>query len=307
MDSYTTTGDEDGIEQRRFPSTMAATPTVSHMQEFNPETETVTAYLERFQMFVLANSIADDRLVPTLLTVVGFTHYTLIRGLVSPELPKDKSFDELVDILKKHYDPEPIIIAKRFHFYERRLKPTESITNYLATLRRLASQCVFGTFLSDALQDKLVCGMHSENTQKVLLTKAKLILEKAVEISQGMEAATQQSKELNKGSHRSSSVLTVQTPGKTCCRCGRGNHSKHECKFRNATCHKWGKVGHIAPVCRSKTSGKSPKAPTRRTKLIGQIVTLPQTARLTKPQMRNHSHSLLYLIMHLLPTRSNWR
>ena len=62
----------------------------------------LTAYLERFQMFVSANTIADDKLVPTLLTVVGSTHYTLIRGLVSPELPKDKSFDELVDILKKH-------------------------------------------------------------------------------------------------------------------------------------------------------------------------------------------------------------
>ncbi len=247
---------------------MAATPTIGHMQEFNPETETVTAYLERFQMFVSANSIADDKLVPTLLTVVGSTHYTLIRGLVSPELPKDKSFDELVDVLKKHYDPEPIIIAERFHFYERRQKPTESIANYLATLRRLASRCEFGAFLSDALRDKLVCGMHSENTQKVLLTKAKLILEKAVEISQCMEATAQQSKELNKGSHRSSPVLTVQTPGKTCGRCGRGNHSKHECKFRNATCHKCGKVGHIVPVCRSKTSGKSPKASTRRAKWL---------------------------------------
>ena len=167
--SYTTTGDKDGIEQRQFPSTMAATPTIGHMQEFNPETETVTAYIERFQMFVSANSIADDKLVPTLLTVVGSTHYTLIRGLISPELPKDKSFDELVDVLKKHYDPEPIIIAERFHFYERRQKPTESIANYLATLRRLASRCEFGAFLSDALGDKLVCGIHSENTVTFLI------------------------------------------------------------------------------------------------------------------------------------------
>ena len=81
-------------------------------------------------MFVSANSIADDKLVPTLLTVVGSTHYNLILGLVSPELPKDKSFDDLVGILKKHYDPEPIIIAERVHSYERRQKPTESIANY---------------------------------------------------------------------------------------------------------------------------------------------------------------------------------
>ena len=41
--------------------------------------------------------------------------------------------------------------------------------------------------------------MQSDNIQKVLLTKANLTLDKAVEISQGMEAAAKQAKEL-KGS-----------------------------------------------------------------------------------------------------------
>ena len=102
-----------------YPAIMAANRTVGQMQEFNPDSETVTAYLERFQMFVAANGIEDAKLVPTLLTVVGSKHYSLIRGLVSPlaALPKDKSHEDLVTLLKKHYDPEPIVIAERFHFY----------------------------------------------------------------------------------------------------------------------------------------------------------------------------------------------
>ena len=272
---------------------MAANRTIGQMQEFNPENETVTAYLERFQLFVSANGIEEGKLVPTLLTVVGSTHYSLIRGLVSPELAKDKSFEDLVDILKKHYDPEPIIIAERFHFYERSQKPGESIANYLASLRRLASRCDFGAFLSDALRDRLVCGMSNENIQKVLLTKAKLTLEKAVEISQGMEAAALQSKEL-RGSHRATSqVLSIQTPRKPCGRCGRGNHSEQECHFRNATCRKYGKVGHIAPVCRSKARGKHLGGSLG--KLSGwplHRVKPPLTAHLTTPQMKNHSPCL---------------
>ena len=104
--------------------------------------------------------------------------------------------------------------------------------------------------------------MQSENTQKVLLTKANLTLDKALEISQGMEAATLKSKEL-KGSHRSSSVMAVDAHAsvKPCGRYGRGNHDKAACKFRNAICHKCGKVGHIAPVCRSKATGKPPRGP----------------------------------------------
>ena len=126
------------------------------MQEFHPDKETVAAYLERF---VSSNTIETNKVVPTLLTVIGSTHYTLIRGLVSPELPKDKSYDDLVDLLKKHYDPEPIVIAERFHFYCRGHKTGESIAEYLATLRHLASRCKFGTFLTEALRDKLVCGI----------------------------------------------------------------------------------------------------------------------------------------------------
>ena len=100
----------------------------------------------------------------------------------------DKSFEDLSDLLTKHYDPAPIVIAERFYFYRCNQKSGESIADYLACLQRKASRCKFGNFLSEALRDRLVCGMASENTQKVLLTKANLTLEQAVEISQGMEA-----------------------------------------------------------------------------------------------------------------------
>ena len=167
-------------------------------------------------------------------------------------------------ILKKHYDPEPIIIAERFHFYQRSQSAGESIGDHLTNLRQLASRCKFGDFLGETLRDRLICVMQSENTQKMLLTKANLTLDKALEISQGMEAAALKSKEL-KGSHYSSSVLAVDAPAKPCGRCGCGNHDKSACKFRNATCHKCGRAVHIAPVCRSKAAGKPPRGPTMKT------------------------------------------
>ena len=110
---------------------MAATQTIGHMQEFQPDKETVTAYLEQFRMFVSANAIETEKVVPTLLTVIGSTHYTLLHGLVTPDLPKDKSYNQLVALLTKHYDPEPIVIAERFHFYQRYQKSGESIADYM--------------------------------------------------------------------------------------------------------------------------------------------------------------------------------
>ena len=65
-----------------------APQTVGRMQEFNPDSdnETVTAYLELFQLFVDANTIAEDKLIPTLLTVpMGswshFSRNTMIQNL----------------------------------------------------------------------------------------------------------------------------------------------------------------------------------------------------------------------------------
>ena len=85
------------------------------MQEFNPD-DSIAAYLEWFKLFVQVNGIDERKQAPMLLLVLGMKHYSLIRDLVSPGKPEDKSLDELTALLTKHYDPEPIVIAEQFHF-----------------------------------------------------------------------------------------------------------------------------------------------------------------------------------------------
>ena len=53
-------------------SVMAAV-TTGRMQEFNPDVRSVS---DRFQLFVAVNRIANNKLVPTLLIVVGLRHYS---------------------------------------------------------------------------------------------------------------------------------------------------------------------------------------------------------------------------------------
>ena len=230
---------------------------IGRMKEFNPDQETVTAYLERFKLYVEVNDIEDAKKVPILLTVMGAKHYSLIQGLVAPALPREKTLAELETLLKKHYDPEPIVIAQRFHFYQGSQKPGESIADYQASLRKLASHCKFGAFLAEALRDRLVCGLLSDAIQKALLSKADLTLETAIEVAQGMEAAAKKAKDM-RGTSRTNPVMSVEADRK-CFRCGRGNHRESECRYRTAKCHKCGKVGHIAPVCKAKKERPPPK------------------------------------------------
>ena len=142
---------------------------------------------------VCTSSSSQTTLGPTRKSpFIGAKTYTLLRSLA---LPQDKSFDELQQHLKHHFEPEPLVIAERFRFHRRDQVADESIAKYLAELKRLTTHCKFGVFLDEALRDRMVRGLRSEMiTQKRLLDEPKLTLEKALEVAQGIEAAVRHSR-----------------------------------------------------------------------------------------------------------------
>ena len=66
----------------------------------------------------------------------------------------------------------------------------ESAADYLAHLRQLASTCQFGSFLDEALCDRLVCGVRDPGMQRRLLAEANLSLK--------MEAAAKNAEEMQR-------------------------------------------------------------------------------------------------------------
>ena len=87
-----------------------------------------------------ANGIAEDK-ESVLLTVIRPENYLLIRGLVLPVKPKDKTFAQLEEVLKGHFEPKALVIAERFRFYQRSQAPEETVDNFVASLRKLATNC----------------------------------------------------------------------------------------------------------------------------------------------------------------------
>ena len=88
-----------------------------------------------------------------------------------------------------------------------------------------------------------------------------------MELSQGMESAAKNVKELtsqpadsSNGSESSIHKVTASLPqGRCCYRCGKPGHYATTCKFRDAKCHKCGKVGHLQKVCQSKIKKQQPE------------------------------------------------
>ena len=247
------------------------------------------AYLERLEMYLVANDVAavgiagadevvqlaaEKKKVATLLTLVGPETYLLLKSLVSPQRPVDLSFDEITARLKSHLTPRRLIVAERFKFHQRTQKDGEAIATFAAELRRLASTCNFGEFLSEALRDQLVCGIRSSSTQRKLLSEERSF-EQAMQMALADEVADSEAKQIAPKHDSTSNTVpvdvvhkyqsrvekkfpehqrndnAVNATRKRCYRCN-GNHTQQQCRFKDATCHFCQKRGHIAEACRKK-------------------------------------------------------
>ena len=73
--------------------------------------------MERVQLFLEANEIKREKYIAVLLNSIGIRTHTILQDVLTPEAQRDKSFDELVDALKRHFKPKPLVIAERFKFH----------------------------------------------------------------------------------------------------------------------------------------------------------------------------------------------
>ena len=125
----------------------------------------------------------------------------------------EKSYEEIVQILKDHYQPKPTVIVERFNFHSRYRKQEETVANFVAELRKLAGHGQFGDSLSDMLRDRLVCGINDKRIQRRLLAEPDLTFKRAFELAQGLEIADQNLLDLERP-QRSEVVNVMKTRGK---------------------------------------------------------------------------------------------
>ncbi|XP_041452504.1 uncharacterized protein K02A2.6-like [Lytechinus variegatus] len=254
------------------------------IEEFQPEAGDFQTYIERFEQFLKANDVPEEKYVAVFLSVIGAKSYALLKSLLSPEQPSQKTYSTLVSTLTAHLSPKPLVIAERFKFHQRNQLPHESISDYSAELRRLSNTCEFGSFLLEALRDKFVCGLQNRVIQKKLLSEADLKFDKALSYALAMELADKNTREMKgeavgesevkkvgassiryssraKKQQKGDTVLTLKKQSAhtskekgVCYRCGKGQHNPSVCKYKSYKCNNCGKIGHLAAVCKSKST-----------------------------------------------------
>ena len=244
------------------------TATLGRVEEFDGSKEEWQQYVERLGHFFIANGIdSAEKKRAVFLSVIGPSTYKVLHNLVSPVKPGEKTFDELVEALSKHYNPAPSEIVQRCKFHSRLRKPGESVAVFVSELRSLSEYCKFGESLEIMIRDRLVCGICDDAIQKRLLSETDLTYTKAVSLALGIEAATHNVQELKSrrdfdaSASRSQEVhqYTAASGAKIVChRCGTPGHIAPKCRVdKEIVCRQCGEKGHIQKACRKQQ--KEPK------------------------------------------------
>ena len=107
--------------------------TLGTMESVSPGTEDWQAYSERFEQYMIANEIEDEKkIVAMFLTTIGSKTYNVLRDLLAPAELSEVKFQELVKTLKDHYEPKAIMIAEQFHFHKCKQHEGKGVAAYSA-------------------------------------------------------------------------------------------------------------------------------------------------------------------------------
>lgn len=162
---------------------------VGKISEFNIRSDNWRLYVERLEQYFIVNNIKEELKVPTLITVIGADCYELLVDLCTPDKPSSKSFVDLTKVLEKHLQPKPSILAERYKFRHRKQNCDETVSDYVAVLKKMSKTCEFKTWLEESLRDQFVCGIRCETIRQRLFTEDDLDFARAYYLAVSMETA----------------------------------------------------------------------------------------------------------------------
>jgi hypothetical protein len=218
--------------------------------------------------------------VNRILHALGTVH-KLLSDMLRPMKLMDvtTTVKQLTAKLAEHFQVKLIATAERNKFHRRDQQENESVADFVAALRSMASTCNF-TDVDQSMGDRLVAGCRSLAMSKRLMEADKKFAE-MVEIAKSMEASEAEiqqrtnrthqpqetinafvhkakkqhmAQEAKQNSYNSYNKGSFSQPKKVMCyRCGK-NHLRKDCKVNpEVRCNHCSKIGHLSVACMKKS------------------------------------------------------
>ncbi len=158
-----------------------------------------TIYLERLNNHFTAVSVTDEKIkIAVLLSSVGQATYKLLRDVCFPKTPASLKFAELCDILSKQFGKRVNIWVERRKFYDIEQYEHENAAEFLARLKKSASNCDFNDNLEHVVRDKFITGLYNPSMfERLSEEKCEVTLQSVLEIAQKREIVKEKQTDVN--------------------------------------------------------------------------------------------------------------
>ncbi|XP_075156411.1 uncharacterized protein LOC142229725 [Haematobia irritans] len=261
----------------------AVAPPVS-IPPFKPsDTASLLDYFTRCEWSLGLSKIAEADYKRYVLVHMGTELNEALKILISPKTSDDLTYDEVKKTLVDHFDGRKNQYAESIKFRQVTQEAGQSLSNFELRLRQAAAFCNYGTFLDRMLTEQLLFGLSAREICDEIRAKEPSNFNEAYEIAQRLEASHRTVMEMRnatttfsvsegegntnrvgyesfkyKGTKpRVAQERNVKSEEKfnrpQCYGCG-AQHNRDKCKFRNAICFPCKRTGHIARVCKTRTS-----------------------------------------------------
>ncbi|XP_045471838.1 uncharacterized protein LOC123678727 [Harmonia axyridis] len=165
---------------------------IGHLREFNVSVSDWTIYKVQLTNYFAANNITDPAIKRAIfLNCCSESSFQLLNSLCIPDTPQDKDFDNLLKYFDTYFAPAKLVFPERQKFYNCSKAKEESVQEWAARVRQLASRCNFKTAeLSTILRDKFIMGFEKGPIMDRLFEEdeTKLTFEMAIEVACRKEA-----------------------------------------------------------------------------------------------------------------------
>ncbi|XP_070526962.1 uncharacterized protein [Cardiocondyla obscurior] len=173
--------------------------------DFDIDKDDWKRFIDRIEQYFIANDIIEAaKKRSILLSKVNAATHDVIDKICKPNKPREKTYEELIKIVKDYLKPPASYLIHRNTFRQRIQRSDETISQYVAALKELAKDCKFRDGdIDDQVLDQLRTGLKSKIIKAELLKIETIKLDIALKKALGSEAAEKGAEKLQQGNKSS--------------------------------------------------------------------------------------------------------
>lgn len=169
---------------------MASQGIIGQLQPFNIGETDWNTYEEILEQFFVVNNVENEKKPAFLISSIGQESYKTLRDLSHPIPPKDRTYEELSELLRKQFTPQVSVFRERANFYKASQMPGENATSWYGRIKKLSVDCRFADNLESILLDKFVTGLRvGQVLDRLCEENETLTLRSAVDIAINKECS----------------------------------------------------------------------------------------------------------------------